>query len=69
VKRGPARQYEISTTGGETVRALTAPYLLSEIRTFPSELPRTRTWNLKIKSLCRRVSARFRVLQIWRKYT
>ena len=31
-----------------------------------SEPPRTRTWNLEIKSLCRRVSARFGMLLIWR---
>jgi hypothetical protein len=37
----------------------------TEIR---SEPPRTRTWNLEIKSLCRGVSVRFRALRIWPKY-
>jgi hypothetical protein len=32
--------------------------------TFSSEPPRTRTWNLEIKSVCRGVSVRFRGLQI-----
>lgn len=48
-----------------STRGLLAP-LRSTCKTcfFTSEPPRTRTWNLEIKSLCRGVSVRFRWLRI-----
>jgi hypothetical protein len=55
----------VSKTSVGTPEPLRSPAVC---RAFFSEPPRTRTWNLEIKSLCRGVSVRFRALRIWCKY-
>jgi hypothetical protein len=49
-------------------RAVDASQIPWHLQEKVSEPPRTRTWNLEIKSLCRGGSARFRGLQIWLGY-
>src|SRR5215210_2009829 len=50
----------------QSTRGFLAPQCFTcKSRLFSSEPPRTRTWNLEIKSLWRGVSARLHWLQIW----